>query len=121
MSPDIASLQAFALAFSGMAALAFAMDRHYEQLTRRRQTPYLQRLLLRGLGMALVAAAIVPCILAWGGSVGTVVWLGFLSAGALCQSLLLPYLPRSGATAAVIAAVGGIACFAVLQASPASF
>lgn len=87
-----ASLLALALAFAGMAALSVAMDRHYEQLTRRRETPCLLRMGLRALGGLLIALALVPCLIAWGGSVGIVVWLGFLSAGALCVALLLAWL-----------------------------
>ena len=47
MSTLIASLLALALAFAGMVALSFAMDRHFEQLTRRRETPRPLRALLR--------------------------------------------------------------------------
>lgn len=86
-----ASLLALALAFAGMAALSVAMDRHYEQLTRWHETPRLLRMGLRALGSLLIALALVPCLVAWGGSVGIVVWLGFLSAGALCVALLLAW------------------------------
>lgn len=92
MNTLVASLLALALAFAGMAALSFAMDRHYEQLTRRRETPRLLRVGLRALGSLLIALALAPCVLAWGTSVGMVVWLGFLSAGALCVALLLAWL-----------------------------
>jgi hypothetical protein len=96
------------LAFSGMGGLGFAMDRHYEQLTQLREVPGRHRLLLRGAGVVLLAAAIFPCLLAWGSSVGVVAWLGFLSAGALPLALLLPYLPRAAAVAAAFAAVAGV-------------
>ena len=92
MNTLVASLLALALAFAGMAALSSAMDRHYEQLTRRRETPRLLRVGLRALGSLLIALALAPCLIAWGGSVGVVVWLGFLSAGALCVALLLAWL-----------------------------
>lgn len=91
MTTTTASLLSLALAFAGMAALSAAMDRHYEQLTRRRETPRLLRVVLRALGSLLIALALAPCVLAWGGSVGTVVWLGFVSAGALCVVLLLAW------------------------------
>lgn len=89
MTTLTASLLALALSFAGMLALSLAMDRHHEQLTRRRETPRLLRGCLRVLGSLLIALALLPCLLAWGGSVGTVAWLGFLSAGALCVVLLL--------------------------------
>jgi hypothetical protein len=121
MTTTTASLLALALAFAGMGALSFAMDRHCEQLTRWRETPRLQRVLLRGLGSLLIAGALAPCLLAWGGSVGTVAWLGFLSAGALCVALLLPYLPRVAATAAALSAVVGVACLGQSLASLSVF
>lgn len=92
MTSTTASLLALALAFTGMAALSAAMDRHWEQLTRRREVPRLQRMLLRALGSVSIALAFAPCLFVWGGSVGAVVWLGFLSAGALCVALLLAWL-----------------------------
>lgn len=109
MNTTTEALLAFALAFAGMAALGFAMDRHHEQLTQRHETPPLQRRLLRCLGSLLIALALATCWIAWGGSVGTVVWLGFLSASALSVALLMPYLPRAAAAAAALSAVVGVA------------
>lgn len=121
MNTVTASLLALALAFAGMGALSFAMDRHCEQLTRWRETPRLQRVGLRGLGGLLIVLAGAPCLLAWGGSVGTVAWLGFLAAGALLVTLLLPYLPRVAATVAALSAVLGVACLGLALASPSHF
>ena len=105
-----ASLLSLALAHAGMAALSFAMDRHHEQLThQRQQMPLQRRALLRLAGVVLLMAAVVPCVMAWGGTVGSVAWLGFLSAGALLVALLLPYRPRAIAClAACAAAFGGV-------------
>jgi hypothetical protein len=103
-----ASLLSLALAHAGMAALGFAMDRHHEQLTRRRdEMPPRRRALLRLAGVALLVAAVAPCVMAWGGTVGSVAWLGFLSAGALWVALLLPYRPRGVARVAACAAIFG--------------
>lgn len=66
MSTLHASLAALALAFAGMAALAFAMDRHYEQLTGARELPARCGPQLRGLGTALLALALVPVVSGWG-------------------------------------------------------
>jgi hypothetical protein len=107
MTTAYASLLGLALAFAGMASLGFAMDRHYEQLTRSREVPQRVRLLLRVAGCALLAVAAVPCVMAWNASVGTVAWLGFLSAGALPVALLLPYRPRGVAGLAACGAVVG--------------
>lgn len=109
MNTTTEALLAFALAFAGMAASGFAMDRHHEQLTQRRETPPVQRRLLRCLGSLLIAFALATCLIAWGGSVGTVVWLGFLSVSALSVALLMPYWPRAAATAAALSAVVGVA------------
>lgn len=108
-----ASLLALALAYAGMAGLSFAMDRHYEQLTRLRETPVRHGVMLRVAGIALLMAAIVPCVAAWGAAVGSVAWLGFLSAGALPVALLLPYRPRGVAGLAAIAALAGCAGLAL--------
>src|SRR5690606_26360482 len=98
---------------AGMSALAFAMDRHSEALTQRREVPQRQRRLLRAAGMALLAVSLVPCLRSWGVSVGAVAWLGFLSAGALLIALLLPYRPRVAALAAAVAAALALLLLAV--------
>lgn len=107
MTTAWASLLGLALAYAGMACLSFAMDRHHEQLTCGREVPARRRAALRVLGALLLTAAVVPCVLAWGPTVGPVAWLGFLSAGALPVALLLPYRPRAVAWAAGAAAVAG--------------
>ncbi|MFM9926450.1 DUF3325 domain-containing protein [Variovorax sp. H27-G14] len=107
MSTGYAALLGLALAFAGMAGLSLAMDRHYDQLTRLREAPVRHRLTLRVAGAVLLAAAIVPCVMAWGATVGTVAWLGLLSAGALPVALLLPYRPRGMAGLAACAALAG--------------
>lgn len=113
MTAGYAWLLGIALAYAGMAGLSFAMDRHYEQLTGLREVPVRPRVLLRVGGSALLAAALMPCAMAWGRSVGVVAWLGFLSAGALAVALLLPYRPRGAAWLAACAAVAGCAGLAL--------
>ncbi|MDR0201982.1 MAG: DUF3325 domain-containing protein [Delftia acidovorans] len=109
MSTLHASVMALALAFSGMAALAFAMDRHYEQLTGARELPVRRGLLLRCLGAALLAACLLPVLRTWGPTVGTVAWLGFVSAGALAAvagiSAHARWAARMACMAAALAAV----------------
>lgn len=100
MSSWFASLLALALSFAGMAALAFAMERHYEQLTGARTLPPGRSWQLRCLGAALLPAAALPCIVAWGASVGSVAWLGCLSAGALGSAAAISAAPRWAARAA---------------------
>jgi hypothetical protein len=118
MTTGYAAWLALALAYAGMAALSFAMDRHHEQLTRLREVPARRRVSLRLAGSALLAAAAVPCVAAWGATVGTVAWLGFLSAGALPVALLLPYRPRGVAGLAACAAVAGLGALALAASGP---
>jgi hypothetical protein len=104
----LASVIALALAYAGMALLCLAMDRHHQQVwgcepSRR------CRLGLRGGGSALLALALLPCVAAWSATVGTVLWLGFLSAGVLPLILLLPYAPRATAWSAPLLAGAGLA------------
>lgn len=106
-----ASLLALALSFSGMVALAFAMDRHHEQLTGKRQVPSSRSGLLRALGSALLVAAIAPCVMGWGATVGIVVWIGFISAGALIGVAGIAAHVRGAAGAAGV--VGVLALLAI--------
>ena len=98
MSEWLAGLLSLGLAFAGMAALAFALERHYEQLTGRRDTPPARR--LRCLGAALLLAALLPCVWAWGATVGSVAWLGLMSAGAVGCVAGISAAPRWAARAA---------------------
>ncbi|QNN58351.1 DUF3325 domain-containing protein [Diaphorobacter ruginosibacter] len=83
MSIVHAALTALALAFTGMCALAFAMDRHHEQLTGQRSIAPWRAGWLRCAGAALLVLCALPALVVWGGSVGTVAWIGFMGAGAL--------------------------------------
>ncbi|MDM0014726.1 DUF3325 family protein [Variovorax sp. J22P168] len=116
MSTLSASLLASALCFAAMAALAFAMDRHHAQLTQQHEVPRRRRLVLRGGAMALLALALASCIAGWGGSVGSVAFIGFLSLGALPVALLLPYRPRLLPGLALVLTLGA-AAFACTGAS----
>lgn len=82
MSAVYASLLACVATFPGMAALAFAMDRHHAQLTGV-DVPLRRRQCLRVTGGVLLVLALLPCLGAWGSTVGVVAWLGFVSLGAL--------------------------------------
>ncbi|WP_312834255.1 DUF3325 domain-containing protein [Comamonas sp.] len=95
-----ASGYALALAFSGMTALAFAMDRHHAQLTGEQEIARGRSRLLRLLGSLLLAAAVLPSVGGWGATVGVVAWLGWISAGALVAVLWIAAAPRWAARAA---------------------
>lgn len=99
-----ASGYALALAFAGMTALAFAMDRHHAQLTGEQEIARGRSRLLRLLGSLLLAAAVLPSVGGWGATVGVVAWLGWISAGALVAVLWIAAAPRWAARAAAAAA-----------------
>lgn len=105
MSTLHASLAALALAFAGMVALAFAMERHYEQLTGARELPAGRGRQLRCLGVPLLALSLLPAFWAWGATAGTVAWLGFLSCGALAAVALIGVHARWTARLACLATV----------------
>jgi hypothetical protein len=90
---DACLVCALALAYAGMAGLCLAMERHHKQVWRRHAAPAAARRLRYG-GALLLALALWPCLAGWGASVGPLLWLGVLSAGALPLALLLPYAPR---------------------------
>lgn len=94
MTPTLGLWMALLFSIGGMGALSLAMDRHHEQVTMRAEIAPGRRLALRAGGAALVAVAAAVSVQAWGGSVGVVMWLGALSAGALGVSLLLSLAPR---------------------------
>jgi hypothetical protein len=101
-------LTAFGLCFAGMAALSLAIDRHHRQVYGD-DAPPRKRYLLRIAGTLLLVAAIVPCVLLWGGGAGFVAWIGMLTIGALLSATLLPYRPRHIAPLAATAGMLGLA------------
>lgn len=103
MTPLASVLLPFLLCYAGMAGLCLAMPRHQRQVWPSLVLSPLYRQILRALAAGMLALALLPCIRAWGTSVGVVLWLGYLSAGALCLVLLLAYRPRSSALLAGIA------------------
>ncbi len=104
-----ASVLAFALAFADMVVLAFAMERHYEQLTGAMEISRARSRLLRCAGALLLAVAVMPCLCAWGFSVGFVAWLGWLSIGALLAVALISAAARWAAAAGCIVAAAALA------------
>lgn len=90
------SLFPFALTYSGWAALCFAMSRHARELLQRELTP-LQRHLLRSAGWIALLVSLLLATAHAGWPIGTVEWLGMLTASAMSFVLVLTYNPRLAA------------------------
>jgi hypothetical protein len=93
MNAGIASLLCISLIYGGFAALSFAMDRHQTEVFGRaldRRTT----LALRLGGSLILACSLLPCMWAWGVSIGIVGWLGMATGSAVTLVLLLRYARR---------------------------
>ncbi|SOZ09396.1 DUF3325 domain-containing protein [Cupriavidus taiwanensis] len=90
------ALAAFALSLAGFAALALSLERHHADIHGRGSMP------ARGAVARLRLAGAVALALAWalhvaaqGGPLGTVAWVGTLTASAIAVALGLSYVPRA--------------------------
>jgi len=97
---------ALLLSYAGMTGLSLAMKRHHDQVWRRKRAVW-ETPALRLIGTSLLVLALALSVREWGGSVGVVVWLGLVSAGALLVAWLLAFRPRQGALLAVALALAG--------------
>ena len=113
MSDALFVLTALMLCFSGMAAFSLAIDRHHRQVYGD-DAPSRKRYLLRTGGTALLALAMLPCLLLWGAGAGFIAWTGMLTIGALLAAVLLPYWPARIAALAAVAGTLGLAGIAGL-------
>ncbi len=82
------------LAFSGMALLSMAMERHWGPIAARPGVPWGQCVALRGLWALLFAVALWGCVAGAGLGVGLVTWTSWLTVGTLAVAVLLSYAPR---------------------------
>ncbi|WP_027014561.1 DUF3325 domain-containing protein [Comamonas composti] len=99
---------ALALSLAGMLLLSQAMDRHCSQVLERAEPGLALRVVLRLLGTALMVLALWWCLQGWGPSVGSVAWLGWMSAAALGVAWLLAYAPRGGALLVTLAGLAAL-------------
>lgn len=76
------ALWLFGLSGLGLGALALAMDRHHETLARRWRGRFARRL-LRVIGTASLACALLCAVADAGLSQGVILWLGVLTPSAL--------------------------------------
>lgn len=87
------SLFPFALTYSGWVALCLSMSRHAREVLQREPSP-LQRHLLRAAGWIALIVSLLMVTATVGWPIGTVEWLGMLTASAVSFVLLLTYYPR---------------------------
>ena len=85
-------LAALSGTLAGLAALCFAMDRHYRQLRHRMPQRTVQAV-LRIAGIALLVFASVACGAERGWAMGLVAWFGMATVSGLVIALLLPWAP----------------------------
>jgi hypothetical protein len=103
---------AFTLAYSGLAGLCLAMERHHRSAFER--TPTWQTAAgMRAVAGAVLAASIIPSVLAHPGSTGYIAWFGFVAAAGLALIFLLPYAPRVATALAIGAPLLGCITAAV--------
>ena len=84
---------AFVLSFSGFAALALSMDRHYRDLSGR-PPARLRKLALSVAGWSLLCASLVATVAGQGVSIGLTLWFGIITLAALLVALSLTYARR---------------------------
>ncbi|QIL80214.1 DUF3325 domain-containing protein [Diaphorobacter sp. HDW4A] len=109
-----AGMLTLALTLGAMTALALAMDRHYEQWTGQRSVPPTRARWLRIAGVLLLLLSLLPCVQLWGGTVGCVAWLGFVSAGALLAVAGISAHARWAVRAVVLVLLAALASLARL-------
>lgn len=85
---------AAALTVLGLAWLALAMDRHWEQVHGQPRPASPIQTLLRGLGGLLLAAALVLCLMADHASMAVLVWAMLLAGGAVLIAGVLAWRPQ---------------------------
>lgn len=81
------------LAFAGFAALCLAMDKHANDVLKRKPTSAQSRL-VRGIGWALLLVSLLLAVQEQGWAYGLVQWTAVSMAGLLLWVFGLPYQPR---------------------------
>lgn len=95
-----------ALAYSGFVALCLAMEKHQIELYGKNHANPQRMRALRLLGWLLLFMALIPAVAEYGWAIGSVQWLGALTAGAVILALwLLPYRPKAVVPTALVAPV----------------
>lgn len=88
-------IAATALALSGMAWLALAMEVHWGQVMHRPATQAPRtRQLLRGLGALALLLSLLACLMADRPSMAALVWIMLMADSAVAVALTLSWRPR---------------------------
>ncbi|MDP2020346.1 MAG: DUF3325 domain-containing protein [Hydrogenophaga sp.] len=88
-------IAATALALSGMAWLALAMEMHWGQVMHRPATQAPRtRQLLRGLGALALLLSLLACLMADRPSMAALVWIMLMAGSAAAVALTLSWRPR---------------------------
>jgi hypothetical protein len=86
-------LIALGLVLPGCLLLSLSLRRHYRQAFGEDSDYAQHRWPMRIAGYALVALALVPCILLHGAPIGICLWLSIVALGAFLVIMLLTYRP----------------------------
>ncbi|MNR88126.1 hypothetical protein D3C72_190560 [compost metagenome] len=107
-------IAALAFAYAGWTALSLGMDRHYSDIHGRGKEPQQrERNIYRMAGSLGLLATFAVCVKLQGWTVGAVLTLGTMTAGALLLVLLLTYAPQRTVLFGKVAAVFSILLAAV--------
>jgi len=96
----------FALSFAGMTGLALSTKR-FQAAVPPKIAPYTKRIILRLAASALLLLAWIAARNGGGDVIGTILWLGILSAASIICALMLTYRPANVFWLAIIFALSG--------------
>jgi len=82
------TILALVAAMVGFLSLALSMDKHHQEM-RRRKSSSAERRAFRSAGWGGLAISLVLAMAAWGAAVGSILWFGILSFAAALVLLLL--------------------------------
>mgnify|MGYP001304141961 CR=1 FL=1 len=94
-------------AYSGLAAVCLAMNRHHRQLWHRPATAR-RSWLLRLVGACLLVASLLASTAVAGVPRGVVAWFGILPLATLTLIVLLPFSPRTAGILALLAPLAAL-------------
>ncbi|WP_454617085.1 DUF3325 domain-containing protein [Bradyrhizobium cenepequi] len=106
------SMAGLTIAYAGFAAISLAMARHHRQTFGRPPSRYLAAG-LRIIGWSALGLSLIASVVASGWAIGTITWVGVLSAAGLAWIFLHSATPRFALAmvpALILIALAGSAC-----------